>query len=37
MLIDYRLCGLTLLFCPGLGLVEHGDVATDLQVMMKIT
>jgi hypothetical protein len=37
ILIGYRLWGLTLLFCPGLGLVEHGDVATDLQVMMKIT
>ena len=22
-----------LLFCPGLGLVEHGDVAADLQVV----
>ena len=22
-----------LLFCPGLGFVEHGDVATDFQVV----
>ena len=26
-------CRLNLLFCPSLGLVEHGDVAADLQVV----
>jgi len=33
MLINYLSWGANLLFCPSLGLVEHGDVAADLQVV----
>ena len=33
MLIGYRLWGVALLPCPGLGLVEHGEVAADFQVV----
>ena len=33
MLIGYRLWGASLLFSPGLGLVEHGEVAADFQVV----
>ena len=33
MLIGYRLWGASLLFSPGLGLVEHGEVTADFQVV----
>ncbi len=33
ILIGYRLWGVALLPCPSLGLVEHGEVAANLQVV----
>ena len=33
MLINYLSWGASLLFSPGLGLVEHGEVAADFQVV----